>query len=229
MKPLTATINSISRTRRLLIALIIGLAIFTYVQFRQSGAVAFMIAWIGFAVVTLFFSWTTIFTKHPKEIAVVATEQDNSPLFTFLFVVTGAFISLFAILLLLKGLPGYTKEGLTYHIILSAAAVTSSWLLIHTLFTLRYAHIFYNYETHSDKLQNKPPGGLSFPGHALPDLLDFAYFSFVLGMTFQVSDVEVTSRRMRRLALLHGLLSFVYNTVILALTINILSGIIGNK
>jgi len=93
-------------------------------------------------------------------------------------------------------------------------------LLIHTSFTLRYAHIFYG--DHETK-PNMHAGGLDFPGDALPDYLDFAYFSFVLGMTFQVSDVQITSRRFRRLALLHGMISFVFDTTMIALTINILA------
>jgi uncharacterized membrane protein len=72
-------------------------------------------------------------------------------------------------------------------------------------------------------------GGLIFPGNESPDFMDFAYFSFVLGMTFQVSDVNITNSFIRRLALFHGLLSFVFNTAIIALTINIISGLLGNK
>ena len=71
-------------------------------------------------------------------------------------------------------------------------------------------------------------GGLIFPGELKPDYRDFAYFSFIIGMTCQVSDVSVTSRSMRLLALLHGLLSFAFNTVILALSINIISGLVVN-
>ena len=69
-------------------------------------------------------------------------------------------------------------------------------------------------------------GGLIFPNDEPPDYFDFAYFSFVIGMTWQVSDVQITSRRIRRIVLMHALLSFVYNTVILALSINIISGLI---
>ncbi|OYV40959.1 MAG: hypothetical protein B7Z80_03150 [Rhodospirillales bacterium 20-64-7] len=69
--------------------------------------------------------------------------------------------------------------------------------------------------------------GLEFPGEPQPDYLDFMYFALVLGMTFQVSDVQITSRKLRRVAALHGLLSFLFNTVILALTVNIAAGLMG--
>lgn len=227
MHSLLLFISKMHRTLRLVISVIIGSAVFFYAHQKASLEASFMYAWIGFSASVLLFSWLTILVDNRHEIAVVATEQDSSRLMIFLFVVTAAFISLFAIILLLKNLPSYSKAGLSYHILLSIVAVTCSWLLIHTLFTLRYAHLYYSYESHEARNREQHFGGLQFPGHEAPDLLDFAYFSFVLGMTFQVSDVVVSSKRIRRLVLLHGLLSFVYNTAIVAFSINILSGIIG--
>ncbi|MGH8575840.1 MAG: DUF1345 domain-containing protein [Gammaproteobacteria bacterium] len=87
--------------------------------------------------------------------------------------------------------------------------------------TLHYAHLFY-----SSTARRPPPHndrGLDFPGEPNPDYLDFAYFAFVIGMTCQVSDVQVTSQSMRKLVLLHGVLSFGFNTLILALSINVLA------
>ena len=96
-----------------------------------------------------------------------------------------------------------------------------SCFFIHTIFTLRYAHIFYGDDDENPKTH---AGGLEFPDDIKPDYLDFAYFSFVLGMTFQVSDVQITSKYLRRLAMWHGLLSFGYNTIMIALTINLIAG-----
>jgi uncharacterized membrane protein len=114
--------------------------------------------------------------------------------------------------------------GASWHLPIAVAGMLFSWVLIHTGFTLRYAHIFYG--DHKTK-PNTHAGGLNFPGDTMPDYLDFAYFSFVLGMTFQVSDIQITSKRFRRLALLHGLISFSFDTTMIALTINILAGISG--
>ena len=94
------------------------------------------------------------------------------------------------------------------------------------VFTLRYAHVFYRSKLEVDV--DGSGGGLIFPGKGNPNYRDFAYFSFIIGMTCQVSDVSVTSHSMRLLALLHGLLSFAFNTVILALSINIISGLFVN-
>ena len=96
-----------------------------------------------------------------------------------------------------------------------------SWLTAHVVFAIRYAHEWYDCDDEPRLRQ-----GLEFPGDTQPDYMDFLYFSLVLGMTFQVSDVQITSRRLRRLALLHGLVSFLYNTVIVALTVNIAAGLL---
>ncbi len=167
----------------------------------------------------LLFSWIIILSFHPKQVKAEAGEEDASGAFIFLFVVMAAFISLFAIIFLLQSIPLETKKGLSVHILVSIASVFSSWTLIHTLFTIRYAHKYYEAESYETD-NNKRGQGLDFPNESEPDFLDFAYFYFVLGMTFQVSDVQITSKQIRRLALLHGFLSFIYNTVIVALSIN---------
>lgn len=186
-----------------------------------------MFVWIAFSGTFLILSWIVIFSSHPKGLKNIAGNQDTSRTLIFLFVLFAAFISVFAIIALLQQAPHASKKGLTFYILLAATAVFCSWTLIHTLFTLRYTHLYYTYPDHDAHVHGEPLGGLEFPGNTMPDYLDFAYFSFVLGMTFQVSDVQITSSGIRRLALLHGFLSFVYNTIIIALSINIISGVIG--
>ena len=97
---------------------------------------------------------------------------------------------------------------------LCLATVAVSWLLTHTAFALRYAHLYYCDGIGGD--------GLEIPGDEKPDDLDFAYFAFTIGMTFQVSDWRILSRALRRTALAHALVSFCYNTVILALAVNLI-------
>jgi uncharacterized membrane protein len=105
--------------------------------------------------------------------------------------------------------------------VLGLVAVIGGWFLIHTVFVFRYAHLYY----YDDDDDNEADRGLTFPGTKSPTDYDFAYFSFVVGMTFQVSDVQVTDPRVRRVVLFHGLISFAYNTAIVALVINLLSGL----
>jgi uncharacterized membrane protein len=107
---------------------------------------------------------------------------------------------------------------------LSAAAILLSWMLVHTLFTLRYAHHYYA-DAHT-KAEGQTVGGLLFPGDENPDFLDFAYFSFIIGMTCQVSDVQISSRAIRRLALVHGFITFGFNTAIVAMLVNIVAGLL---
>ena len=107
---------------------------------------------------------------------------------------------------------------------LTLLTVIFSWMLVHTVYGLRYAHAFYG--DSDEPGVNRHAGGLIFPGDRLPDYFDFVYFSFVIGMTCQVSDVQITSRRLRRITLFHSVLSFGFNTMILALLINTVSGLL---
>ena len=211
-----------NRVYRLITAVIIALIVFLVSKNSSSGIVSFMLTWVAFATSYLILAWIIILTYHPQEVRAIANKEDWGGTVVFLFVLLAASISLFAIVFLLRSIPDESKKGFSLHILLSIASVFCSWTLIHTLFTLKYAHKYYA----ADNSEDIPGQGLDFPGEKYPDFLDFAYFAFVVGMTFQVSDVEITSREIRRLALLHSFLSFIYNTVIVALSINIISGII---
>jgi len=139
-------------------------------------------------------------------------------------VILAAVTSLFAVAILVGGAKGLGPRALTEHLVLAGATVLSSWFLVHTVFAMHYAHTYYH---DSDNDPHTIEGaGLEFPNQKAPDFLDFAYFSFVIGMTCQVSDVQVSSQGIRRLALVHGLLSFLFNTVILALSINLASSLL---
>jgi uncharacterized membrane protein len=113
---------------------------------------------------------------------------------------------------------------LAIHVVLAVMTIVGSWLLVHTLFALQYAHSYYHFDSHSEG--DNRTGGLDFPDDRDPDYWDFLYFSFVIGMTSQVSDIQTTSRYMRRLALIHGVLSFFFNTTIVAMSINIIASLL---
>jgi len=168
-------------------------------------------------------AWTAIVKANPKQILMTATLQDSSRTIIFFLLVAAACTSLFAVAFLLGTAKGLPKNQLAGHVALSIITVLCSWLLMQTVFTLRYAHLFYGGS--NTTRPDHPAGGLDFPHERQPEYLEFAYFAFVIGMTCQVSDVQITSRTLRRLALLHGILSFAFNAVILALTINIISGL----
>ena len=207
---------------RLMIALSVSLVTFLIVFKLYSTPALILITWISFAMVIIILDWIIISTSHPREVRKIAKMQDSSRAAIFLTVQAASLASLVAIVFLLKSTKNHSKTN--EHILLAIAAVIVSWWLVHTIFTLLYAHLYYDTDTDAGEI--KKIGGLEFPGKEEPDYLDFVYFSFVIGMTFQVSDVEISSRQIRRFTLLHALMSFAFNTVILALSINVISGLV---
>jgi uncharacterized membrane protein len=182
-------------------------------------------AWDVFAFATVALAFTVMFSKDPYEVRRNASLQDASQTFLFVAVITAATVSLFAVFLLLGAAKNLTLgHGLSSHVILSVGAIVLSWTLVHTLFALRYAHLYY-IDAHKVK-RDEVHGGLIFPEDKAPDYFDFLYFSFIIGMTCQVSDVQISQKRLRRLATVHGLISFAFNTAILALFVNIVAGLI---
>ena len=152
-----------------------------------------------------------------------AQRQDESRWIILIVVVTAACTSLLAIVLMLSGSKQLSPQILTLHITLSLFTIFASWLLIQTMFALHYAHLYYQ-RISDGNLEATAP--LDFPSEKLPDYGDFLYFSFGIGMTSQVADVQIKSRLLRRLALVHQVLAFFFNTLILALGINILASLI---
>jgi uncharacterized membrane protein len=209
---------------RLLIAL--AASVIGFFGFRGSHGLPSVVlfSWITFSAVVILMDWITILSSHPLEVRKIAKLQDSSRTFLFLLVIAASIASFGAIAFLLKSTKGHSAD-VGSHVLLAIIGVIVSWWLLHTIFTLRYAHLYYDVTKDDGTPRNC--GGLEFPGNEEPDYLDFVYFSFVLGMTFQVSDVVITSKSIRRLATMHGLLSFGYNTAILALSINVISGMVG--
>ena len=215
-------IHKIPAHARLWIALSASLIVF-FLSGHTPPPIHFIIVWSSFAFTTLLLLWITIITARIHEVKYIAKKVDSSRTIVFIFVLFAAVISLFAVIILLKILPDTQQKGYRYHVGFSIISVVLSWFLIHTVFAFRYAHLFYTCHLEEKNISKETEGGLEFPGESSPDYMDFAYFSIVIGMTFQVSDVQITSKQIRRLALFHGLISFVYNTVILALCVSIIS------
>ena len=149
-----------------------------------------------------------------------AQDEPSVVLLLILLTATAACVVAIGVLMLeSRNLTGWMLAG---HLVLGVAALAGSWLFIQTLFTFRYAHRYYQEEQNGE-----PDGpGLQFPGGLDPDYFDFLYYAHVVGMTSQVSDVQVTSREMRRLTMVHGVLSFGFNMSIVALSINVVAGVL---
>ena len=147
-----------------------------------------------------------------------AERQEEGEWTIFWLTVAAVTFSFVAVIGEFSGTKELAPAERNLHVILVAVTLLVSWLMTHTTFAFRYAHEYYEVEP---AWSLASWAGWSFPSERRPDYLDFMYFALVLGMTFQVSDVQITARKFRRLAAVHGLLSFLYNTIILALTVNL--------
>jgi uncharacterized membrane protein len=209
---------------RLILAVIAALVTFFLTLGHLDVAVQSITVWNAFAWTVIILAWVRIVFADARTSVQGARIQDTARSAIFLFVILAAVTSLLAVAILVGGAKGLGPRALTEHLVLAGATVLSSWFLVHTVFAMHYAHAYYH-DTDNDP-HTIEGGGLEFPNQKAPDFLDFAYFSFVIGMTCQVSDVQVSSQGIRRLALVHGLLSFLFNTVILALSINLASSLL---
>jgi len=193
-------------------------AYFVSRELNMSYLLQAMLIWDAFSVAYLFCCAVILFTKPVQQIKQAAVKEDGSDIFVAAMVIISAFVSMAAVGLLLISKK---TDNQALFLPVTILGMLLSWIMVHTVFTFHYAHRYY------DATGRRSPrgGGLDFPGTEEPDYLDFVYFSFVIGCTFQVSDVAISSRIIRRLALLHGLLSFMLNTFVLALTINLIAGL----
>lgn len=209
--------------QRLAITVITGAAVMVALPPEIRADTRMITSWdIGIAV-SLLLAWLTMKGSNAHSTKRSTHDKRQSSTAILWLVSLAALASIFSLIFLFKAdsqASGLVKAA---HIGLSVLALMLSWLLIHTRFAFHYAHRYY---VSGGPNNTEELGGLTFPGGNEPDYLDFAYFSFVIGMTSQVSDVVVTSRIMRRLALMHGILAFTFNMAILALSINIVASLI---
>jgi uncharacterized membrane protein len=219
-------LNKFDAHHRALISAVVGFLVFLLSLSVKGLPLRLILAWNAYAITAIVLAWLRIIFADAKTAVLTAKLQDTGRTILFSLVLIGACASLFAVAFLLGTAKGAGGARIGEHVALAALTVVGSWALIHTVFTMHYAHAYYS---NLDECEGEHGAGLAFPGgeEEEPDFLDFAYFSFVIGMTFQVSDIEITSKRIRRLSLVHALLSFLFNTIILALTINLASSLIG--
>ena len=200
-------------------ALSVSILVALFLWHRVPNEVLAVASWDTFALVALALTWTTILTLKPAQICNLAQREDPSRFGSLVLVILGASAALMAVVVLLQ-LSKTMQGGIrTQAIVLAVSGVALAWFLIHTVFTLRYAHLY-----HEEPEGSRP---IDFPGgDDLPDYLDFAYFAFVIGMTAQTADVSIRGRRIRRTALAHGIVAFTFNTAVVALSIGVLTTVL---
>jgi uncharacterized membrane protein len=207
---------------RLFVGLLCGLAVAPFLPGDIKGTTRAILAWDTGVIVYLALSAFLFTTERLDRMPADAAAQQEGEWTIFWLTVAAVSFSFAAILSEFADTKQMVPAQRNLHVILVAATLFVSWLMTHTSFAFRYAHEYYE----TDPAGKGIVGGLEFPGEKRPDYLDFMYFALVLGMTFQVSDVQITSRNFRRLASVHGLLSFLFNTIILALTVNIAASLL---
>jgi uncharacterized membrane protein len=179
-----------------------------------------LFGWCTAIGVYLLLAWWLCVRFDAKRTRERAQAQDEPSVVLFLLMLLATMACVAAITMMMQQAKNLSGMERTLHIVLSVTALAASWLFMQTIYAFRYAHRYY----HEEK-RNEPDGpGLCFPGGLDPDYFDFLYYAHVVGMTSQVSDVQVTSREMRRLTLVHSVLSFGFNMLILALSINVVAG-----
>jgi uncharacterized membrane protein len=205
---------------RLFTAVALGVATGFLVPARLGTSVRLLAAWDVAALVMTTFAWIIILRPGPSETQRHAAADDPGRRAVSVLVILASAVSLLATAVILRQARSCTPAVRELFVALCILAVASAWVLTHTGYALRYAHLYYR----DDK---EGVGGLTLPGDAAPAYLDFAYFAFTIGMCFQVSDISVSSPQIRRAVLGHGVLSFLYNTAILATAINLAVGVFG--
>ncbi|WP_213957019.1 MULTISPECIES: DUF1345 domain-containing protein [unclassified Variovorax] len=181
-----------------------------------------LLGWSVGVAVYLCLAWWLAHTFDAEQTRQRAQEMDQPNLVLLVIMLTAVTVSMVAIAMLLQQVKLLAGPVRAAHILLALVALALSWLMIHTVYAFHYAHSYY-----LQKMSRaKDDHGLDFPGTAPPDYADFVYYSYVIGMTSQVSDVQINSAEMRRITLIHSVLSFGFNMLVLALSINVVAGAI---
>lgn len=202
-----------TRPRLTVAALVFGIMGAALVSLGITPVPALLLAFDAGALVFLVSMWVLFNTATPQSMRHQARLQDAGR-----WGILWSAVALTAVVVVALGseLRAATGGGVA-PIVLAGGSIVLSWLFMNVMFALHYAHGFYG----DYGVQHQ---GLDFPGKADPDYWDFAYFAIVIGMTFQVSDVQISSRALRRTALLHGVIAFFFNVFIIAVTVNIVAG-----
>jgi len=201
--------------KRLFSGVVVGIVVLLATAAFAPWQIDLVAFWDGVAASFLVVVWFQIGGLDGRATAAMAVREDETRTMTRLILVTASMVSLVGVGLVLAKA---TQEGGRTEFVMTVVAVVTivlSWGVVQTAYVLRYAHLYYN----------PPPGGVGFD-ETDPDYLDFAYLAVTIGMTYQVSDTDIRKRTIRRAALGHALLSYVFGAVIIAAAINIVAGFV---
>jgi uncharacterized membrane protein len=211
---LSKTFRIIRSRPKLVGSVLFGVAVMLLTPSDWDLVTRILLGWDAMVVLYIcIISWSIMRLESRAEMAHMrarAEREDEGKVAVLVLTVSATIASLAAILVLLGHGQG---KNAPLHLIFASATVLLSWSFVHLIYATHYAHEFYSEELRAS--------GLKFPGSDKPEYLDFVYFSFVIGMTFQVSDVTITARSIRHTVLAHAIISFLFNVALLAIIINI--------
>ena len=212
--------HHISASIRLLFICIAGTAAFFYFATVPSLPVRLTLSWSIAGSLYLLLSYSMMYFSNAENILSLSQKEDDGAPIILLITVLASVASLVAIVIILTNIKSPTMAEPIRHIALVLLTYVISWLLVHTAFALHYAHVYYQ-----DLEKTKKPA-LIFAEDPKPIYVDFLYFSIVIGMTCQTADVNIASSRMRYLVMVQGMVAFIFNATLLAMAINIISGVV---
>ena len=218
--PWTQYWHQIGAIHRLLIVAVTGIGSYFLLSADQSAIVRLAISWVLAGGLYLTLTYIMMYFSTPENILDLSKKEDDGAAMILLIIVLAAAASLVTIVIILSGIKALPTNLAIRHVGLVLATYIISWLYVHTAFALHYAHVYYQ------ELEKNREAPLLFASKPRPTYVDFLYFSIVIGMTCQTADVNIASSRIRFLVMLQGMTAFVFNTSLLALAINLISGVV---
>jgi uncharacterized membrane protein len=205
----------VTARNRLVVMLVLGAIVAVVVGLQAPWPYALLVGWDTAALTFIAWVWLMMASMNSADTAAHATQEEPGRAQTDVLVLLASVASLVAVGYVL--VQASSEKGATQDLLagLGVLSVALSWFSVHTLFSLRYARLYYGGN----------PGGINFNQKASPRYLDFAYLSFTIGMTFQVSDTDLETQPIRTTALRQALLAYLFGAVILAATINLIAGL----
>ncbi len=200
---------------QILVALLVGLAIGAITTLIAHWTYAPSLGWDAAALTYLLLTWREVWRLSPEQTRDIAAGEDPSQVLDDFIVLAAAMVSLLTVVLVLSHFGSTPEDASLLRSVLGITSVVLAWVVVHTVYTVRYAKLYFE----------EPEGGLDFKSEGMPQYSDFAYVAFGVGMTFQVADTDVQTAKFRRAILGHALLSFLFATTILAITINLVAGL----
>ena len=201
--------------KQLLLSLVLGVVVGILTSYFARISFGPSLGWDAAALAFLLLVWRDLWNLDGTQTKDVAASEDSSATIDDVILICAAVISLLTVVFVLSHQGSSSMSERAIRTALGIVSVVMAWAVVHTVYTLRYAKLYYT----------EPEGGIDFHTDELPAYSDFAYVAFGVGMAFQIADTDLKTRKFRTVVLRHALLSFVFATIILAVTINLVAGL----